>query len=354
MTACEESMPTIVIAWSGLPPYAIYCIRDLIEKSPFPIHVLGTRADVPHERLEYILGRKITWLVRNERYSWSDIDIPCPDVFIHTGWAYPEFNRLGNMVKKSGGLRISMIDTNWKGTLRQYIGLLVFRLRYRIWFDAIIVPGIAGRQFCRFLGMPNNRVHEGLYCSPPSIFNRGPTLKSRPKCIIFVGRFIERKGFRILIDAVDMANSSCSDWEFVFIGSGPLGKLAEGRSNVKLLPFSNAETIAIWMKQSRFLVLPSFDENWGVVVHEAASCGCGLLLSETVGSAVDLCTAINGRVFKPGRSEAILDAIVQVSAWDDETLTECEAQSRRLAANFAPSVFSSSILELIKPKLNLP
>ena len=38
------------------------------------------------------------------------------------------------------------------------------------------------------------------------------------------------------------------------------------------------------MGNSKCLILPSLEENWGVVVHESSCCGCLLILSNKVGA----------------------------------------------------------------------
>ena len=64
-------------------------------------------------------------------------------------------------------------------------------------------------------------------------------------------------------------------------------------------PFVQPEALAAEYSQARIFCLPSVDEHWGLVVHEAALSGCVLALSERVGAAEDLLGDDNGVRFDP-------------------------------------------------------
>jgi hypothetical protein len=46
----------LAVARSGLPPYAAYCLAELIRSYPGRVTILGTKADVPHERFNLSSG----------------------------------------------------------------------------------------------------------------------------------------------------------------------------------------------------------------------------------------------------------------------------------------------------------
>lgn len=337
----------LAIAWSGLPPYAAYCLAELARVYPGKLTILGTQADVPHQGIEEKIGREVHWLSRNESYTWAQLGLPRPDHFIHTGWAYPAFNSLGAQVRRAGGKRYSMIDTIWYGTLRQWIGLLYFRLVYRRWFDAVLVPGRAGRRFCRRMGMPDARIFEGLYGANPEIFSPGPPLAERPKRMLFVGRLIERKSVPTLLEAIRRSRALEEGWEFVFIGAGPLEEAVRAIKGVRLEPFSSPEVIAEWMRGSRYLLLPSVEENWGVVVHEAALSGCGLVLTEGIGAGEDLLSEANGRKVAKSSVDSLQEMIDSLLLLSEAEQEQVFIESLTLAANFGPQAFVSSVERML-------
>ena len=344
----------LAIAWSGLPPYAAYCLRALVEAYPGRITILGTQADVPHAGIKSMVGQEVVWLERNQQYHWADLGLGVPSHFIHTGWAYPAFNALGKEVQAQGGRRYSMIDSIWYGRLKQYLGLLYFRLVYRQWFDAVLVPGQVGRTFCRRMGMPDHRIFEGLYGANPEIFTPGPSLSERPKRILFVGRLIERKGIVPLLEAARQSAERGDGWEFVVVGAGPLEERLRSEPSIRVEPFAGPEKIAEWMRSSRFLVLPSVEENWGVVVHEAALSGCGLILAEGIGAVDDLLQpGKNGLIVGRGDFEGLSQCFERLSKWDVSQLQLCEQVSHDLAANFGPSCFVTSVLEMLGEQIEV-
>lgn len=340
----NKETQSIVVAWSGLPPYAAYCLRELLIDYPGEVTILGTKADVPHQGLEAIIGQNVIWLERNTNYSWSELGLEVPAHFIHTGWAYPAFNSLGREVQQDGGKRYSMIDSIWYGRLKQYLGLLYFRAVYRKWFDAVMVPGKTGRRFCRMLGVSDARIFEGMYGANPEIFRTGSPLSERPKRMLFVGRLIKRKGILQLLQAARESTARGDGWEFVVVGAGPLEERLDAEPAIRVEPFAGPEKIAEWMRSSRFLVLPSVEENWGVVVHEAALSGCGLILTQGIGAATDLLQPdTNGLLVKRGNARSLSRSFETLSEWDATQLKVCEQTSWKLASNYGPSSFVRNV-----------
>lgn len=303
---------------------------------------------MPHDGIEEMIGQPVHWLARNKVYTWDGLGLSTPDHFIHTGWAYPAFNSLGAEVKRQMGRRYGMIDTIWYGTVRQWIGMVIFRAIYRRWFDGVLVPGKRGRHFCRRMGMPNAQIQEGLYGANPEIFSPGKPLHERPKRVLFVGRFIERKGVKTLIEAARLSCKRGDGWEFRCIGSGPLQKVLEEEGFITIRPFGSPEFVAEEMGQARFLVLPSVEENWGVVLHEAALCGMGLICAKGVGAASDLLEDENGRQVDRGDANHLANVLHEVSTWNPQQLRACTEKSLRLAASFGPEVFKKSVLKMCR------
>ena len=98
---------------------------------------------------------------------------------------------------------------------------------------------------------------------------------------------------------------------------------------------------------ARVAVLPSLEDHWGVVVHEAALCGCALLLSSEVGAAEDLYSRKNGRVFSPVRNDCMIKALKDLDEWSDEEWAAAFEESQRQASMISPENFSKNLSGLI-------
>jgi len=92
--------------------------------------------------------------------------------------------------------------------------------------------------------------------------------------VIFVGRWIEKKGIRVLCDVA----SELPSIDFIFIGSGPeedyLKKVSEKNRNIKVIGFVKNDTVYKYLNSANIFCIPSqYEEAFGRVVMEAVSCG---------------------------------------------------------------------------------
>lgn len=93
--------------------------------------------------------------------------------------------------------------------------------------------------------------------------------------------------------------------------------------------------------------MPSVKENWGLVVHEAALCGCALLLSRVVGSAFDFASDKNARLFNPKNQLELEQALLEITSWPLEAWGVAQEESCRLAAGFSPTRFAEAVDKMV-------
>jgi len=102
------------------------------------------------------------------------------------------------------------------------------------------------------------------------------------KQILFLSRIHEKKGIELLIDAFARLREDFSDWTLKIVGNGDeayidgLKKMVAGKkmaSAIQILPpvFGDAK-VQLYQNSSLFC-LPSYSENFGMVIAEAMSCG---------------------------------------------------------------------------------
>ena len=338
----------VAFSWNGLPQYAARLIRAAIEQLGHECIVIGSRPTVPVEGMERALGQKIYWVDSAKPASWRDLGLEPPQVFFQSGWSYPAFSALGRGAKAAGAKVVGISDANWRGDFRQLaLGPVGFRLLHRDHFDAMLVPGEQGARLMRYFGMPAERIRKGMYGADPDLFNGGPPLMEREKTMLYVGQFIARKNVLGLADAFLRFSANSPGWTLRITGSGEQRGQIPSAANIIVEDFVQPEHLVARYRSARFFVLPSHVEAWGLVVHEAALCGCGLILSDAIGSADDLADTSNSTRFATDDSRALESALTSAALFDRQLLGIAEATSRRLAGKFGPGRFAQEVVRLV-------
>jgi glycosyltransferase involved in cell wall biosynthesis len=332
----DEFTMKVAIAWHALPYYGARLMRPVVSRLGERIAIIATRGPQSPEEIEAALGTSIRIAPEDPHLRWSQLGMQPPDLFFHSGWAYPNFRSLAREVKRGSGTVVSMVDNSCKHNLRQTIGKYIFRWLYRPQIDFAMVPGASGLELMKLFGMPDQSVYTGLYGADPEIFQLGPPWSERAYHFLFVGRFISRKGLPGLVEAVRSLRSEGKVFRIAAVGAGPMQADLES-AGIEVHPFAGAEAVARMMRNARFLVLPSIEDHWGLVVHEAALSGCGLILSTKVGARRDLLSARNGLICEPGRPAP---AMRQAFLADPQWLSVCSSESLRLASAFGPQRWS--------------
>jgi glycosyltransferase involved in cell wall biosynthesis len=106
-------------------------------------------------------------------------------------------------------------------------------------------------------------------------------------------------------------------------------------------------------RQSQFLVLPSHEDHWGLVVHEAALSGCGLVLSENVGARFDLATDRNARLCPPGSGAGLARALIQAAGIEPPLLVAAQEESLALASQFGPCRFAEALEAIMTRQISM-
>lgn len=325
----------IIFAWSGFPQYAARCVGAFVRSTSETITVIATRPRVPVKGMEDLCGCLVRWIRPDEPFDLSTFQ-PSNLTLIVGGWGIPAFNRLADEVRHRGGRVICMVDNSFVLSAKEIVKAIRFRLKLRKTYDGFFVPGKSGRRLLRFYGVPDEKIAEGMYSADESLFTPGPPLSKREKKIIYVGQLCERKNVKRMCEAFLNAVASAG-WTLEMYGSGPLRGELEGISarcpQIRVHDFLQPEELAAKYREARVFCLPSVEEHWGLVVHEAALSGCFLLLSDVVGAAEDFATKENAALFGAEDLKAMTAAFKRVMTMDDETLDRAGEISVKMSKN---------------------
>lgn len=230
-----------------------------------------------------------------------------------------------------------------------------------------IVPGKRSREYCRKLGMSEERI----FFTPNSVdrdyfrnqaekllplkntLREGANLKGF--VILFVGRLVESiKGVSTLIKACGELERKGRKIALLLAGDGPdSGSYRElvrreGLRDVRFLGFLNYEVLCQYYAMAHVLVLPSYSEPWGLVLNEGMEFGLPLVVSEAVGAGPDLVNpGKNGFVIPAGNASALAQVLEKLV--EDENLrSKMGEASRAIIEHFSPENWAEGVVRAIE------
>jgi glycosyltransferase involved in cell wall biosynthesis len=129
----------------------------------------------------------------------------------------------------------------------------------------------------------------------PSVWRASLQIPQEAVVFLYAGKLDENKNTRFFLNAfLELNNPNC---HVIVAGDGvEKGKLLaefDEHTNIHFLPFQNQSAMPFLYGMADVFVLPSLNETWGLSVNEAMVCGCAVLVSSSVGAAIDL--VINGQ-----------------------------------------------------------
>ncbi len=215
--------------------------------------------------------------------------------------------------------------------------------------DAWIVPG--RRAFRRIVGLgadPDRTVIAPTIPSLPRTAasdDRSRRQDGEPFTFLYVGRLVEEKGLRYLAEAV----RSLPEVRLWLAGDGPLQSELEALlppERVQFFGHVDWETLQGLYGTADALVFPSLYDVWGLVVNEALAQGLPVIATDQVGAVDDLVEeGVNGLVVPARSSQALVDAMREITTWDEARRERAAAVGREKVAWYRPEVAAQLIYE---------
>lgn len=162
-------------------------------------------------------------------------------------------------------------------------------------------------------GVEEQRIWVVSYGADPKVWRKAVSGKREAGSmevfrIVFAGQLSLRKGFRFLLEALEIAGDQ--NWCLDVYGRIVEETKQDRNQYSGSIPVTyhgavNQATLAVAFGQAHVLVLPSLEEGFGLVVPQALSCGTPCIVSDRVGAKDLIREGENGSIFECGNSEAL-------------------------------------------------
>jgi glycosyltransferase involved in cell wall biosynthesis len=281
----------------------------------------------------------------------------CPDLVYTSGWQDKGYRPALQKLKASGVPIVMGLDSQWTGSLRQHLGAKALKLFFKErYFSYAWVPGPLQYECAARLGFAQTEIISHLLTGNTQIFDGAASALEQektlayPKQFLYVGRFTESKGIDLLIEAFKKYQQEyAGTWGLTCIGNGPLEAKLKEQTGITVEPFAEQTMLASKARHMGAFVLPSRYEPWGVVVHEFASTGLPLLLSEQVGARQQfLIDGLNGYSFAAGSVDDLAQRLHQLATLTDVQLIAMGCASRQLAGALSPEITTASFVSVLE------
>lgn len=166
--------------------------------------------------------------------------------------------------------------------------------------------------------------------------------------ILFVGELCTRKGFDLIMSAVEILQSQ--QFRLNIVGKNSLGGSVDSwmskNDNVNYLGVVDSSQVSDIIRSVDCLILPSRFDGWGMAGHEAVALGKPVITTNKCGvSNLVVVDGVNGFVIDPD-AEQLIQALVKMR--NDSVLHEFSINCRKIAEEFSPRTNTSRLLRSIR------
>ena len=266
----------------------------------------------------------------------------CDTVFVGIGYTEPDVLVLALALRLRGRRVVLMSESK-----RDDFPRLWWRERGKALllalFSAALVGGPRHVEYMRALGFGRRQVvtgYDSVGLARVRALGGEPQIASQDRPFVFVGRFVAKKNIVFLIEAYARYRelAGAAGRGLVLVGGGGLEPIVRERiaalgleAAVTITGFVDAPQVAAHLARARALLLPSTEEQWGLVVNEALALALPVAVSRAVGSHDTLVEpGVNGFVLGPDDREGWAQAMLALGGDEDRWRAMREA-SRRIA-----------------------
>ncbi len=344
----------LLVLYEELAPYFLNSIKVFSEKYSASVLIISKSIN-PVAPFHFDSTSNSIQILNRENFHYQDLLQKIkefePNAVMQSGWVYrPYFDIIKQLHLQHN---ILLLDNQWIGSIKQYVGSIFFRLKYKALFQKAFVPGNKQKQFAAHLGFTDNNIEMGFYCCDFNIFNETYTVREKQKVFddkfLFIGRYAEEKNVQLLYEAfVELCNENPElNYQLVCIGNGDL--IPPPHSHIINLGFKQPEELKTIMASCKWIVLPSKFEPWGVVVQETCLAGLPIISSSKVGAnEFFVKDSQNGFIFNPDNKEQLKHYLLKAMNMGESEYYAMSKRSREFAQTITPNKWADKLFNLLK------
>ena len=343
----------IAVLWTELSGYMNACLRELASRPGVELMVAHqtTGSDAPFDKGQFSwMPSRIEYVGRPDRgVLLRQVEAFAPEVLLVSSWHSSEYRHVLRCLRPRP-LRVLCMDNQWRGTLKQHLGVIVSRLYVRRLYDVAFVAGERQACYARRLGFSDDRIWQGILCPDTAMLvsETGIPHSPLPRSFGYLGRLSTEKGIQDLLEAYEIYRaSSAAPWDLRVAGAGPLQPEVDRHQAVIQSGFVQPAQLGSWMKTIGCQVLPSRFEPWGVAIAEGAAAGLPIIATNACGAVPHLVHDFaNGRVARTGDVRSLVECMEYLASLSDDERLAMGRVSRGLASPYTPARWADTVLGL--------
>jgi len=332
----------ILILYRELAGYTVECLNKLaIQHELLVVHYPIN----PEAPFHFQINSSIQLASKSE-IDLNTISLFNPTFVLCSGWSDSKYIEWIKTLNKPAALAF---DTIWQNNLKFILGSFYFKLKYKKLFHFAFIPGNAQMKTARKLGFSFKNILNGFYTCE-DVFRLQQKTLSESRELWCIARYIPVKNINFLCETfLSIPPNERSGWKLNMAGTGELFSKRIESEDIIHHGFLQPNDLSKKLENAAAFVLPSLYEPWGVVVHEMASLGKPLLLSNAVGAKEDLLDeGINGYSFDPNSSSELKKILLEIFHSTQNELQTMGKKSSEIALKFSSDYWVNQFTKMLE------
>ena len=279
----------------------------------------------------------------------------CDTVFVGIGYHEPEMIALTLALRLRGRRVIVMSESKFddfpRGLRREWFKAVLLSV-----FSGALVGGPRHVAYMRFLGFRRRPVLTGydtVDLARVRAQGGSAEIAWAERQFVFVGRFVAKKNIAFLLEAFASYRAQSGARRLVLVGGGELEREVAAKiaalgleDAVEITGFVDAAEVSRRLAEGLALLIPSTEEQWGLVVNEALAFALPVVTSQAPGSRDTLVhNLVNGFVLAPDAVDGWAAAMTALAS-DEAAWERMSAASRALAPSADTTRFGEAVAVL--------